>query len=334
MLKKIMMLCVTVLIGIQLSACTKTPSEKKFWYAEKIPSPSLEGNLLDDPAQQELIVLLPPSYNTTQKKYPVVYFLHGYSGSPESILSYRERLFNEMKEGSIREFIIVAVNGHNSLMGSFYVNSPVTGKWEDSVIVDVVPYIDNKYRTIASADSRGIMGFSMGGFGAINLSFRHPETFSAVFAVGPGLFDRKGLRNALSSGQWDLSFMQAYGAAFAPNTNAKKPFADIPDNSSSQSNKVIVEKWENGFGNLEIKIKEYLSKKDKLGSIRIAYGRGDMYAWIPDGCRYFSRLLKDNKIAHELTAFEGGHMLTDDMMIEDVAPFFSKNLRDSSAQSQ
>jgi hypothetical protein len=146
-------------------------------------------------------------------------------------------------------------------------------------------------------------------------------------AVSPGLFDKNGLNDALSSGQWQSTFMQAYGAAFAPNPKAEHPYADIPDGSTTSENKETLQKWENGFGNLENKVKEYLEKKEKLRAIRIVYGRGDMYVWIINGCGYFSNLLKEKNITHEILVFEGGHELSDDTMLKDIAPFFSKKLK-------
>src|SRR5205085_3914749 len=85
----------------------------------------------------------------------------------------------------IGEMIIVVPNGTNAYSGSFYTNSAVTGNWEDYLIRDLTSYIDGKYRTLASAESRGIAGHSMGGYGSIILAMKHPDVFGAVYALSP-----------------------------------------------------------------------------------------------------------------------------------------------------
>ncbi|NJK86707.1 MAG: esterase family protein [Bacteroidales bacterium] len=88
---------------------------------------------------------------------------------------------------------MVIVNGYNILEGCFYQNSPVTGNWEDFVVNDVVKFIDAKYRTIPKAGSRALIGLSMGGYGALTLSMRHPSVFSVGVGECPGLADPQGM---------------------------------------------------------------------------------------------------------------------------------------------
>ena len=66
--------------------------------------------------------------------------------------------------------IVVAVSGVNALGGSSYVDSPVSGNWGSAVVDDVVTAVDTRYRTLARPESRGIAGFSMGGYGALALA--------------------------------------------------------------------------------------------------------------------------------------------------------------------
>ena len=166
---------------------------------EKIPAPSLEDNLLGDEAEQYVQVYLPPSYAHTEKRYPVVYFLPGFGSDPHGMNTYftAEALAAAMSRGEINEMIVVVPNGANALHGSFYVNSPVTGNWEDFIVQDVVGYIDEHYRTIAGREGRGIAGFSMGGFAALNLAMRHPDLFAAAYGLSPALFAPDGLKNPL-----------------------------------------------------------------------------------------------------------------------------------------
>jgi S-formylglutathione hydrolase len=175
-----------------------------------IPAPSLHGNLLGDPAEQRVSIYLPPSYDASpNRRYPVVYLLHGFTGTnrtwlidPESENNEpavdsrdggyqragflkRERLDALIAAGNAPELIIVAPNGRNAYKHSFYVNSPVTGNWEDYVVEDLVAYVDGNYRTLPTAGSRGIAGHSGGANGALFIAMRHPDVFGSVYAMAP-----------------------------------------------------------------------------------------------------------------------------------------------------
>lgn len=164
-----------------------------------IPAPSLSNNVLKDPDKQQIAVYLPPSYDGSDQKYPVVYHLTALGrqlGSPYGYPPIQAGMNQLLALGKTREMIVVTVAGLNSLGGSFYVNSPITGNWEDFVVQDVVGYVDSNYRTLANSASRGISGHSMGGFGAFNLAMRHPDVFGAVYSLSPSLFDPQGLSDS------------------------------------------------------------------------------------------------------------------------------------------
>ena len=154
----------------------------------KVYSRALENNLLKDPADQQVAVYLPPGYETSprSKRFPVIYFLHGYSGENQVLERGRqfEDLMNKLiASGAAREMIVVVPNGRNAYYGSFYTNSSVGGNWEDFISRDLVSYIDRNYRTIPQAASRGITGHSMGGYGSIVLGMKHPDVFGAVYSL-------------------------------------------------------------------------------------------------------------------------------------------------------
>lgn len=175
-----------------------------------IPAPSLLGNLLGDPTEQRLSVYLPSGYSESpDKRYPVLYLLHGFTGTnrtwlidPDSSINepavdprdggYQQAGFLESERldaliaaGTIPELIIVAPNGRNAYKHSFYINSPVTGNWEDYVVEDVVSFVDANYRTLPTASSRGIAGHSGGANGALFIAMRHSDVFGSVYAMAP-----------------------------------------------------------------------------------------------------------------------------------------------------
>src|SRR5215475_8394745 len=123
----------------------------------KVHSAALEGNLLGDSAERNVTIYLPPGYATSSKRYPVVYLLHGYMGTNADWGNAPEILNRLIASGKIRGMIVVMPDASNKFLGSFYTNSATTGKWEDFVTRDLVKYVDEKYRTVARASSRGIV---------------------------------------------------------------------------------------------------------------------------------------------------------------------------------
>ncbi|NLY90661.1 MAG: esterase family protein [Firmicutes bacterium] len=318
--KRLLLVFIFLLCLFQINAF----AEENRLITVQIPAPSLQNNLVGEALNQLLVIALPPSYYSSDQCYPVVYFLHGFGESPHNVGLFARLADSLYEENQLNEMIIVGVNGTNRLGGSFYVNSPVTGNWEDFVVNDVIGYLDQNYRTLPQSSSRGIAGFSMGGFAAINLAFRHPGVFSVVYSLAPGLFDENGLPQAMTT--WDQRFRNAYGAAFSPNPNLPYPHSEIPVLDNSADDNRIKANWENGFGNLEQKIADYLCRGITLKSIRIEVGERDYYKWIINGCLYFSQLLTEQGIPHELNRFSGGHTLTSSLIEKNILPYFSQQL--------
>ena len=325
-----------------------------------IPAPALADNLLGEPAEREIVVVVPPSYNDSDRRYPVIYFLAGYDEGLDSSYILSAAMQEMVEAGTIKEMIAVVVSGQNSLGGSFYVNSPVLGNWEDFVVNDVVGYVDQNYRTIGQAGARGISGFSMGGFGALNLAMLHPELFGAVYALSPGLFAADGLAqsqmfaneseiegflefqhelaalspeeaaaeflNRANQGS-NLRFTAAYGAAFAPNPQKNAPYVDYPyAEAGGERDETAWQRWDSGYGGLPEKVETYRDNLLSLKGIVIDYGTRDQYRWIPEGVEYFSDLLEAAEIPHRVETFEGGHGNLQGRAKEVMLPFFSETL--------
>lgn len=139
-------------------------------------------------------VITPESYKKRNKKLPVVYLLHGYSGDYATwVKSFKEVAQQVDKYG----FIAVGVDGNYS---SWYFDSPIdsTFKYETYIIDELVPFIDKKYKTIAGPGGRAISGLSMGGHGALYLSFKHQEVFGAAGSMSGGVDFRP------FSEKWDI----------------------------------------------------------------------------------------------------------------------------------
>lgn len=133
------------------------------------------------------VVELPASYASGDKKYPVVYALHGLfessgfyerRGVSAGFAAARER-------GDLPELIVVVADGSNS----FYVNGPA-GAYEDMIVKDLAEHVEKTYRAVQSREGRALFGVSMGGYGALRMALKHPERFAAVVTHSAMLLEK------------------------------------------------------------------------------------------------------------------------------------------------
>jgi S-formylglutathione hydrolase len=321
-----------------------------------IPAPALANNAFKEPARQEIAVYLPPSYEGSKQRYPVVFYLTGMGVKLASARGYpliqagADHLLTTRK---MREMIVVTVSGFNTLGASLYVNSPINGDWEDFVVRDVVRYVDSHYRTLTTAASRGISGHSMGGYGAFQLAMHHPDIFGAVYSLSPAVFDAHGLADSsmfaspevinsvldmidavarLPQEQAQAAFLKeyahasaavqmtlAYGAAFSPAPDGKPPYVAYPYHRSAGQliqDPAIWSRWDSGWGGLDEKIQRYAANLRKLKAIGIEYGELEESTWLPRGCEYLSHRLAVAGIPNSLLTFKGTHYSQLDQRIE------------------
>ncbi len=85
----------------------------------------------------------------------------------------------------VKEFVLVVADYSTPTTGSVYENSPVSGRWLDFTVQELVPFIDKNFRTLRHRDSRAVVGDFMGGRGALKLAMVHAEVFSVVYALHP-----------------------------------------------------------------------------------------------------------------------------------------------------
>ena len=183
---------ITLYLIISIIACRAyQPSNVK---AESFYSPSMKKNMKVD-------IYLPPNYNSN-KKYPVLYLLHGKEGNSHSwmngFLGFNAVEINKtadklIDQGKIKPLIIISPeidNGYgiNTSLKTMSVNGYNRGMYEDFIVKDLIHFIDTNYNTIPNRSNRFIGGFSMGGFAALHDSFSHQDLFSKVGVMSAALW--------------------------------------------------------------------------------------------------------------------------------------------------
>jgi len=156
-------------------------------------------------------IILPSDYFSSGKSYPVIYFLHGLGDNESSwleygkISQYMDRMVNA---GTIAPFICVMPQGFRSYYSNFYDGS---FPYQDMFVKELVPFIDKKYRTQASAKKRGVMGYSMGGFGALVLPIKYPNTFRVSIPLSASIRTDKQYVDE-DKNAWDQQWGKIFGA--------------------------------------------------------------------------------------------------------------------------
>jgi putative esterase len=152
-----------------------------------IESELLRGNAAGDPHERPLWVYMPPGYDDSDARYPAVYVIQGYTGQ---VTMWRNRKpyrqpFTETADqvfasAAAPPCIVVYVDAWTGYGGSQFVDSPATGRYHSYLCDEVVPWVDERYRTIADRESRAISGKSSGGFGAMITPMLRPDLFGAL----------------------------------------------------------------------------------------------------------------------------------------------------------
>ena len=141
--------------------------------------------VIDTFKNRQVITYLPPSYDDEgDRRYPVIYLLHGGGGTPRSYiegnysgLNIKTTMDNLALLHVVREMIIVMPDINDS--------------FHDYILKDLIPYVDATYRTFARRESRGIGGHSRGGCGSFLLATDHPEVFGAMYGMSASCMDRE-----------------------------------------------------------------------------------------------------------------------------------------------
>lgn len=303
---------------------------------------ALEGNLLGETPAPYASIYLPPAYRTdTARRFPVVYLLHGYTGTDLGYFGPRgtqlhliaERVFGS---GAARDMILVMPNAMNVFGGSMYVSSVTTGDWETYVAEDLVAYMDANYRTIPRREARGIAGHSMGGYGAIRLAMKRPDVFSALYALSSCCLDEGYVRPPRGGGPSPAESVQtleeargnrgaqrtlAVSAAWAPNPANPPLYLDLPTRNGEVVPDVAVKFAANSPVAM---LDQYVPSLRRMKAIALDIG-------LQDGLIASNRVLVERLtrygIPHTFDTYEGDHGNRIPQRLEEhVLPFFARHL--------
>jgi S-formylglutathione hydrolase len=309
----------------------------------KVKGKSLEGNLMKESDSPEVSIYLPPGYLTDRtRRFPVVYVLHGYTGTDLSYFgSNAQRQLHVVADrvfttGAAREMILVMPNCMNAYGGCMYTNSPTSGYWEDYIADDLVAFMDKNYRTIARRDARGLAGHSMGGYGTFKIGMKRPDVFAALYPLsscclneGTVRPERGGQPSAAESitspeqarGNRGAQGSLARAAAWAPNPDNPPLYLDLPTKNGQVVPEVAVKFAANSpVATLD----QFVPNLKKYKAIAIDIGLQDT---LLASNELMVARLKRFGVPHTFETYEGDHGNKVMQRLEEkVLPFFAEQL--------
>jgi enterochelin esterase-like enzyme len=306
---------------------------------------ALEGNLEGDSPDRTVTVYLPPTYGADQnRRFPVVYLLHGFgvgeSGFIEQVARLKESADRLSSAQGFSEFIVVTPNAETLHGNSLYSSSPTTGDWEKFVADDLVGYIDAHYRTLPARLSRGLAGHSAGGYGALRIGMKRADVFSSLYVMSAcctvpvtpmtllpfaapieAITTREQAEAASHQPAIEPTAALASSAAWAPNPSATPFFLDSPVKGGAVRQEVLA-KW--NANAVVTMLDRYGSNLQRYYAIAIDIGTKDP---LLAGSRQLHDALARLHVPHLYEEYDGNH--TDrirDRVDRNLLPFFSKNL--------
>ncbi len=312
----------------------------------KVHGKSLEGNLDGDAADRDVSIYLPPSYKTEKnRRYPVVYMLHGFTdndaqwfGGVKHWINLPDVINKALADGKTREMIVVMPNGFTRFKGSMYSNSVTVGDWETFVTKELVSYIDANYRTLAQPESRGLAGHSMGGYGTMRLGMKSVNVFSSIYALSPCCMEPGRSNPALKEMMKKLEAVKteedvkaqtffgyivlASAAAWSPNPKNPPFFIDLPFKDGEAVPDILSRQHANAILAM---LPQYIPNLKKLKAIGMDAGTKDI--GISGATKQLDQMLTDYGIAHFYESYDGDHLnRIAERLQTKTLPFFSQNL--------
>lgn len=347
---KFILLLASLVCGIASRATAGEPKRGTL-LTEKLTSTVLRDNRVGLDLDRRVKVYLPPGYAHSGKSYPVVYYCHSVFWSAEKMFEdgkVVKQLERGFANGVVKEFIFVAADYSTHTTGSIYENSPISGRWLDFIVEELVPFIDNQFRTIRRRDSRAVAGDFMGGRGALKLAMTRADLFSVVYALHPVATGtgpipwpyvqidwqkiHSGKTFADLGGDHRTRLFVTISQAFLPNPNRPPFYCDFFTELENGRLKLHVEnakKTKAGFL-LEETLAESAANLRTMRGIAFDWGRFDPTQDHVYANQAFSRRLEDLGVEHEAEEYRGDpwerNWTDDGRFYARVLPFFARHL--------
>jgi enterochelin esterase-like enzyme len=306
----------------------------------KVHGASLEGNLEGDAVDRDVLVFLPPSYGKEPgRRYPVVYALHGYSIGAEQWtheIHVPQTIEGAFAKGA-KEMIVVLPDSKTVHNGSMYSSSVTTGDFERFISHDLVEYVDAHYRTIPQRRSRGLVGHSMGGYGATRIGMKHADVFGSLYVMSPCCLSarragppnpeaEKALEAVKSPEQsaslpFGLRAQLASAAAWSPDPKNPPLYLDLPFGDDAHRAEVLA-KW---AANAPLAfIDQYVGGLRRYDAIALDVGDRD---GLRVDTQKLHEVLDRYGIPNSFEVYPGTHTSAVAVRFQDhVMPFFSQHL--------
>ena len=186
------LLLLTLATSVQAQPSADTPPLPDGLQTVSFFSPAVDRQMKFD-------IVLPADYDSTDKRYPVLYLLHGFM---QNYTVWGRNLGAAFYARELGDVIVVMPDGGNT----WYINwaessNGQKNNWEDHIINDVVGYVDSNYRTEARREGRAIAGLSMGGYGALVLGLRHPDKFVSIASTSGALAHARNRAEDIAAGR-------------------------------------------------------------------------------------------------------------------------------------
>ena len=239
MIRKFPLVLITLLVGMTLVGSADAQDDKrkkrkvrqafKWVNSLNLKAPGLTHATFESPSMKVDVgycIYLPPGYaKSGDRRYPVVYYLHGgRPGSEVKSVRLAPLIHEHMKAGKVDEMIYVFVNG--GPVSHYNMPDRENAMGEDVFVKELIPHIDATYRTVGDRSGRGIEGFSQGGRGTTRIMFRHPKLFSSAAPGGSGYATEKRISEENGRESDHLVFTLGYNTwdlarRYASNPNPK-----------------------------------------------------------------------------------------------------------------
>lgn len=344
MLKMLFFKSILILSLICGAVNAKTPPEGTV-ENHSLSSRALAENLISLNPVREISVYLPPGYQANGRRYPVIYHIPfgRFMLDDKKVIS----LFDDaIANKQIGEFILVSGDFSTPDSINFFGNGATTGRWLDHIRRELVPFIDERYRTLTKSSARGISGHFLGGYAALKLAMQHPEIFGSVYAIHP-VGTATGERSALFIPNWNeihsaksFSDLKApYSSPFVSMAQAYLPNPDRPPfyadfivemvDGEPVPNQANIRRLRKTFHLADL-VPDHAENLSKLRGIKFNWGRNDANQAHVYGARKLTVLMEDFAISHEAEE-HGGNGWEDEFTREgrvyrDLLPFFNRHL--------